>query len=450
MSDEVVQDVQVEEAPEWKIKLQNFQSIISGEISVPNGLTIVTGNTNSGKTAFLRAANCAIFNTGSDDMVRAGTKIAGVTISNGRHTMIYCRNAQGKNEKTAYQFDGGTVQKKVGRAQLPEVIQMFGIREVRMQNGIKMKLNFWNQGEKPFLTDCTAGQLYEFLSLSSCDKYVKVLKQMVTDIKVQEAEINNCNVKIDTLKVINNHKQDYIDKNKDFDDVYSRTIVASDKANKLNANLESLSGIQVLSGDIQDTKVKLSSTTEKLEKIDDKGVSDRYNHLIELNDLYSDMYELLCEIKQVQDSIKSTKSLLKDVSDRYDILSKSEKSLSKKVQQFSEDANKYKVLFNMSEECQRDKSDIDDIKNRIMTLDSNSIDIDGVSADMDRLLSLDASYKVIDDIVKGIIELKSGIKEVSSNIKDTEDKLKESEDELEAFKLEVGYCPYCGSVFCEH
>ena len=103
----------------FKVRLQNFQSIEVGEVCIPNGLTIITGDTNQGKTAIIRAVECAVWNTGSDDLVKAGTKIAGVTISNGKHSMVYCRNSQGKNEKTAYQFDGGTIQKKVGRSQLP-------------------------------------------------------------------------------------------------------------------------------------------------------------------------------------------------------------------------------------------------------------------------------------------------------------------------------------------
>ena len=210
---------------------------------------------------------------------------------------------------------------------------MFGIRDVRMQNGIKMKLNFWLQNEKPFLTDKTSGQLYEFLSLSSCDKYVKVLKQMVVDIKVHEAEINNANIKIDTLKTINNRKQEFIDENKGFDDIYERTIVASSESKIFNQNVDNLNDIQTLSGGINNAKDKLIGINDKLAKIDIQGVSGRYDKLIELSDLYSNIYNIMTDLKRIKDSIKDTKFKVEEVSDSYDKLSKDE--LIKKVFAYS-------------------------------------------------------------------------------------------------------------------
>ena len=454
MSDALVQesDVVEEIKDEWKVKLQNFQSIVSGEITIPKGICILTGDTNNGKTAFIRGIDYSMFNTGTDDIVKAGAKIAGVTISNGKHTMIYCRNSQGKNEKTAYQFDGGTVQKKVGRSQLPEVINMFGIRDVKMQNGIKMKLNFWYQNDKPFLMDKTSGQLYEFLSLSSCDKYVKVLKQMVVDIKVQEAEINNSNVRIDTLKAINNRKQEYIDKNEGFDDIYERTILASSEANLLNGNISQITSIQSISGEIKSTKDSFIKVSEKLDKIDSEGVSSRYNIFVELDGKYSEMYRVLCEVNLIQSSLKSTKESLKDVSDKYKSISKVDKSIGKMVKQLLSDIDKYSISFKLAYDCEKERSQLEGIKTRIISLESGSSNFESVESDYKKLISLHDEYKVLDLIIRDIKDLKSKIKSLTSNIKDSNERLKESEKELNELKMNIGYCPFCGSVFkeCTH
>lgn len=445
MNDEIVQEVK--ESKDWKVKLQNFQSIVNGEITIQAGLNLVTGDTNQGKTAFIRAIECAMWNTGTDDMVKAGTKIAGVTISNGRHEMVYCRNSQGKNEKTAYQFDGGTVQRKVGRTQLPEVVSMFGIRDVRMQNGIKMKLNFWLQNEKPFLTDKTSGQLYEFLSLSSCDKYVKVLKQMVVDIKVHEAEINNANIKIDTLKTINNRKQEFIDENKGFDDIYERTIVASSESKIFNQNVDNLNDIQTLSGGINNAKDKLIGINDKLAKIDIQGVLGRYDKLIELSDLYSNIYNIMTDLKRIKDSIKDTKSKVEEVSDSYDKLSKDEKSLGDKVKILDDETLKYLNTFTEAFSCERAQTKIDDIKNRIISLESKTIDTDSLRLKIDTLSEESENFSLCESIILSLKGIKESIRTSNDNIKTSLEKIKDSEDELETLKSEVGYCPFCGSVF---
>jgi DNA repair exonuclease SbcCD ATPase subunit len=124
------------------VTVKDFQSIHSANLDFPTGLTIITGKTNGGKTAIFRAIDSALFNKGDDSMISAGKRYSGVSIDNGKHKMMFMRDSVGKNEKTAYQFDGGTVQKKVGRNQLPEVSENFNIRDVRMQNGTKMKINF--------------------------------------------------------------------------------------------------------------------------------------------------------------------------------------------------------------------------------------------------------------------------------------------------------------------
>ena len=201
------------------IGIKDFQSLKKADILLTPGITVITGATNNGKSAIIRAIDSAIFNLGDDSMVRGGQRYYGINLSNDSHNMLMARDNVGKNEKTAYQFDDGSVQKKVGRGQLEEVSRMFNIREVKMNNGTKMKINFWYQNDKPFLMDKTSGQLYEFLSMSSCDSYAKVLKVLGSDIKAINSDINTLTTEIDTYKGLINDKRDFISDNEGFDDV---------------------------------------------------------------------------------------------------------------------------------------------------------------------------------------------------------------------------------------
>lgn len=217
----------------FSVAIRDFQSIKTAKFEFVNGINIITGKSNAGKSAVFRAIDCALFNIGDDDLVRSGCRKAGVQINNGSHELIFMRDAVAKNEKTSYVFDGGSIQKKVGRTQLSETASLFRITDVRMNNNVRMKLNFWYQADKPFLSDKTAGQLYEFLSLSSCDRYAKIIKRMAADIKIQEAVVAQKITAIETLEYVNGQKQEFIERNAGFDTVYAEVLSADRAAEQL-------------------------------------------------------------------------------------------------------------------------------------------------------------------------------------------------------------------------
>ena len=429
----------VQKMSDWTIDVQDFQSIKKAHIEVPSGLTIITGKTNEGKSAIYRAIDCALFNTGTDDLVRAGKKIAGVTISNGKHTMTYCRNAVSKNEKTAYQFDGGNVQKKVGRSQLPEVQQMFGITDVRMQNGVKMKLNFWGQGEKPFLMDKTAGQLYEFLSLSSAEKYFKILKSMAADIKVQEAEINNSNTVIDTLKSVNNSKQEFLDKNKGFDDVYTKIITVGQEADKLNKNLSIIELLESLQGEIDSISGKL------------KEVTDRYNNIpmdsISNSSEYDKLFGMVSSVASTRKSISGISEALSICGEQYSRLDSVSESIKDSFDSVVELESYVSKASMMIMHCNKISEDISDISQRISDISDKSIDINSLRISLDSVISLQMSQEDLSKMIVSIQSTNNNISMLDSKVLDLSKDMSDKESELEDLKSTVGYCPFCGSVF---
>ena len=51
--------------------------------------------------------------------------------------------------------------------------------------------------------DKTAGQMYEFMSMSSCERYSDILKTMLSDDKSLKSDISKTSTEIDTYKLIN-------------------------------------------------------------------------------------------------------------------------------------------------------------------------------------------------------------------------------------------------------
>ena len=58
-----------------KVTIENFQSISKGELEFTQGINIIVGQSNSGKSAILRALKGAVLNTsGSQKYIKNGTK----------------------------------------------------------------------------------------------------------------------------------------------------------------------------------------------------------------------------------------------------------------------------------------------------------------------------------------------------------------------------------------
>lgn len=432
----------------WTVEIKDFQSLQRVHLDIVPGINIITGRTNIGKSAVIRAIDSALFNMGDDSMVRGGKPMSAVSIDNGTHKMIFCRNAKSNNEKTAYQFDDGTVQRKVGRTQLPEVAQMFNIRDVRMQNGTKMKINFWYQNDKPFLMDKTSGQLYEFLSMSSCDKYSRILKTMAADLKIQQADINNITTEIDTLKVVNNRKQDFVDRNQGYDDLYLKIITANQQKRALD-EIEGIIGrLRELSGRMRSSKAQLDSVSKKLDELPLQDLSKKFS---DVQESYKDCISLGQSIQSIEESsnrIKDRESVHANISGRYDTLSGIIIEVSGRVETAIQESNILSEISNIQSLCDVAKSKANRVSNRISEISSKGmIDSTELQSRVSKVESDLSECGYIEGIIQAMRSLSGRSKDKQSAICDVDVRIAQNESELEILKQSIGYCPYCGTVF---
>jgi len=112
-----------------KVRVRDFQSIEDATIVI-DGLTVVTGTNNAGKSAFFRALRGALTNARGYDFVRYGAKFCTVDIEDvptGR-TLTW---QKGKGVNT-YIIDGKELP-KVGHGVPPEA-QIFGVESIKAGN----------------------------------------------------------------------------------------------------------------------------------------------------------------------------------------------------------------------------------------------------------------------------------------------------------------------------
>jgi len=112
-----------------KVRVRDFQSVADATIVI-DGLTVVTGTNNAGKSAFFRAIRGVFTNARGSDFVRHGAKhcIVDLTFEDGR-TLTWKKGGDGTND---YIIDGKEFP-KVGQGVPPEVRE-FGVAPVPVGN----------------------------------------------------------------------------------------------------------------------------------------------------------------------------------------------------------------------------------------------------------------------------------------------------------------------------
>lgn len=110
-----------------QVRIKNFQSIKSSTIDI-DGLTVVTGPNNSGKTALMRAIRGVFQNTPGTSFVRHGATKSSVELSfsDGRSV----RWEKGPKMKPTYYIDGSTKAIHPGRG-VPEQLREFGVESIK-------------------------------------------------------------------------------------------------------------------------------------------------------------------------------------------------------------------------------------------------------------------------------------------------------------------------------
>ena len=105
-----------------KVTIDNFQSLGHVELDL-QGLTVITGPSDRGKSALVRAIEGALFNLPGDYFVRTGAQFAGVELEWPGHKVVWAKGG-GKN---LFEIDGQTYA-KVGK-DAPPRLQELGFRD---------------------------------------------------------------------------------------------------------------------------------------------------------------------------------------------------------------------------------------------------------------------------------------------------------------------------------
>ena len=186
------------------VRVQNFQSIEDAQVLV-EGLTVVTGPNNSGKTALMRAVRGVFTNPAAGPLVRHGAAHLSVTLSFDDGTVICWEKGwekPGRKGKAINQYRiNGLLIQGVGRGVPPEV-EALGVRSIPASSE-KVWPQIADQFDGTlFLLNRPGAAVAEALSdVEKVGKLTDALKLSERDGRASESEVKVRRADLDALKL---------------------------------------------------------------------------------------------------------------------------------------------------------------------------------------------------------------------------------------------------------
>ncbi len=335
------------------IEILNFQSHANTKLDFDEGVNVIIGPSDSGKTAVIRALKWIFFNEPSGtDIIKKGEDSAKVTLKLNTGFKIIRGRSKSKNyyeiispENETQRFEG------FGLNVPQEIIDLTGINKIDLGN-MKKSLNIAEQLESPFLItespsikanalgklagvdiiDKALGNLskdiYEINSdRKSIEKEIKDQKDILKNfeylkdekVKIERLEylfnqVDEYKTKLNTLNDLKNkydnnlektnHTIEYLEKFKNLDELF---LIYEKMAYKVN-NLKLYSN---LNNKLLYTDSKIKELEILLRKIDTDKISNIYSNLLEINKtlekykyVYKNFVNINKQINQVEKTLK--------------------------------------------------------------------------------------------------------------------------------------------------
>ena len=351
-----------------KLKLNNFQKHSSLEIDFENGVNVLFGSSDAGKSCIRRAIEWIVQNENIDGIRKTGTKKTSVTILLDNGNEIERVRSQSINRYILREGKDEKVFDSIGKTIPEEVEEALNISPIEV-DGEKIYLNSQPQIALPFLFDKSPSfRMKLFNKLTGNDVLDKLFGQFNKDI----------------LRIKRNAKEETERFEKRALELKEKEI-EKEKAEAIH--------------------IRLKVRVEKIKKLYEK-----YSKLLELKELHEKI------IVSKNEAIKELKyiKIPKDI----DI-----KGVREKIDKFQE-------LKDLKNRCEKLSVGLAKVNGQIKEIKPVSIDISALNTKISRLDILKNHQKQLDDTQKSCYTiketLKNTIKELGDSIKYYKDLLKES------------------------
>lgn len=282
-----------------KIYIKNYQALNDLEIELVPGINLITGNSNNGKSAVIRAVRDLIFNGFQNSKIKHGEKELCVKLDD-------CIEAI-RNKNTKYIIENKDYD-KVGRVPLQEVKDLLKIGSFEV-NKVKIEPNFQFQMDKPFLFDKTPGNKYELIIGTKQDKFLKALKK----IKENSNELNKTDKKI-IISRIDDLKKDKIILEKKHETL-SVVEELYNSIKRINKEKKYIKEIESKINELDDIEIKIKKINENIEKILSLNLTKIETDLKNKSNNLDKIIELIFQYEKLEDKKKYIDESIKKINE---------------------------------------------------------------------------------------------------------------------------------------
>ena len=283
----------------YTLKVSNFQIIKNAEIELRQGLTLIQGHSNHGKSSLFKALKQLVYNTSGTDYIRHNS--TGTTISLSyfeNDAMVY--NIEYYKSKTKSQYtvttsQGTNVYQKLGSSQ-PEFIKDI------TQIDKSYDYNFWNQLEKPFLIGLTPREQFDILQNSPHSKVLTdCLSTMVQDRKSYQTQETQLQAKLELIQ----HQSTS----------YKEQLKSLPKVSNLFTKITKLKDTHTLLNDLNLKFTRLSHLTQEITPLQSKLQSlSTLPDLTHLTTLHTNIQTLQSQYHKLQQTVYPINELQNTIS----------------------------------------------------------------------------------------------------------------------------------------
>lgn len=460
-----------------KIILENFQSHKYSEIVLEDGLNIIVGPSDSGKTAILRAIKWALYNEPAGDFfIREGSNEVSVTIHFSDNSQLVRFRSRSKNIYKLVYNNGEELRLEGFGTGVPEEIrEAIGIYKINLGGNETSSVSLAEQLEGPFLlSEKSSTRASAIGQLVGVDIIDKALREVLRDTrtlninkKTLEENIDNLTDEIKTYDYLTEFKSNIAK-------VSEIRQKLSDTDSLINILKNSHTSLLKLYGEMDELKIikddlsRLDDVDEILIALQDNYIrhwrlSNYHKNLHRVNISISENVKIVDELKDIDSFIKIKNKLNFNIEHF-----KKLQNLSKQYSKIKEEANYWKQGINILskhheyeekiskiEESYKRMIKLSNIRDRYYKIRSslikgqNYID-DFISLDeiVDINRNLEYHLSILNKLHKLSLNILTIRKNIESELRSIEEIKNTSEELINKYKYilnKIEKCPLCFS-----
>ncbi|WP_027178348.1 AAA family ATPase [Maridesulfovibrio bastinii] len=278
-----------------KIRLENFLAHGSTELEFDEGVTVLTGPNNSGKSSIVEALRCIATNPAPKNFIRHGAKKAKVELELENDVRVIWIREKGHARYEVYRSkdqEEPEVYAKFGRKPPEDILELIRLNPVPLEAGNSLDVHIGNQRSPVFLLDQSSGVAAQFFAASSEAAHLLAM-QTELKAKIKDAKRDNRKIEVRMQEICSE-----LDAMQTLPDVELELETAREIKVQLDAHKRSLPVIEKILSRFELLKSASLKSAGRIELLDKASPAPQLFQIANLKQVSSSLVSLSAQLKK--------------------------------------------------------------------------------------------------------------------------------------------------------